>query len=311
MSEGPDNRAEPKREPEPDGPPEARIVRQPSRVSLAWLLPVLAVTALIVVLFVQVNRERGPTIVIRFDDAQSIEPGASIVHRGISVGVVRSVRLTEDLEAVDVEAELAPHARGLAVEGSRYWVVRPEVSLQGVEGLETIIGPRYIAVLPGDPGGPVARRFEGKPSAPMGVDLEAPGHPIVLVAGSAGTASPGSPVLYRGMPIGLVRRVGLAPDATHVRIEAEINLAYRALVRDDSRFWDTGGVGVEVGWFSGISLEASSLDSVLRGAVAMATPTRFGELAEAGAEFELAARAEPSWLRWEPDIQLGVAIAPE
>ena len=37
----------------------------------------------------------------------------------------------------------------LACEGSRFWIVRPQVSLSRVAGLETVVGARYIGALPG------------------------------------------------------------------------------------------------------------------------------------------------------------------
>ena len=283
--------------------PAARVVRR-RRTSLAWIVPVLVLVGIVATLAVQVGRERGPRIWIRFDDAAALEPGAKIMHRGLGVGIVREIRLTEDLRAVEVEAELAPSARKLAVAGSRFWIVRPEVSLQRVAGLETIIGPRYIAVRPGDANGSPERRFEGESTAPSGIDAGASGLPITLRAKSASATSPGAAIVFRGMPIGIVRGVSIAQDATHVRIDAEIDERYAPLVRTDSRFWDASGVGLDFGWFTGISVQAGSLDTVLRGAIAMATPTRLAERAEPGASFDLATEPEPAWLRWEPVIDL-------
>ncbi|MEM8757929.1 MAG: MlaD family protein [Planctomycetota bacterium] len=285
-------------------PPEARIERRKRRASLFWVMPLLTFVGLLVVLSIQVSRERGPTIFLTFDDAAALEPGAKIVHRGLSVGVVRDVRLSDTLDRVEVEAELAPHARKLAVEGSEFWIVRPEVSLRGVAGLDTLIGPRYIAVRPGDRDGEVQRRFEGRASAPGGFDLEADGLVVLLRSDTAATTSPGALVLYRGMPVGSVRGVTLADDSTHVRIEAVIERPYNLLVRENTRFWDASGVGLDFGWFSGLSVEAGSLDSVLRGAIALATPTSPGPPVEPGHEFTLAPQAENSWRRWQPEILL-------
>ena len=95
-------------------PPLATVEAAPRRISWAWVVPFVALGALAWYLFVQVNRERGPRIEITFETAGGIESGSELMHRGMTVGVVREVELTDSLEAVRVTADLAPHAAGLA-----------------------------------------------------------------------------------------------------------------------------------------------------------------------------------------------------
>ncbi|MCA9271803.1 MAG: MCE family protein, partial [Phycisphaerales bacterium] len=117
--------------------PVAVIDRQPRRMSTLWIAPVIALAFVGGLLYMQVRAERGPIVSITFDDASGLEVGANLIHRGIRVGVVKDVRLDKDLSSVLVEAEIAPHAEGLAAEGTQFWIVRPEVSLDRVSGLDT------------------------------------------------------------------------------------------------------------------------------------------------------------------------------
>src|SRR5690606_12887272 len=94
-------------------------------------------------------QEQGHVITIEFSTGSGIEPGDPLTYRDLEVGLVRDVRLSEDLNRVMVKAELKPDAEPLAREGTRFWVVRPDVSLRRVRGLDTIIGPKYIRVEPG------------------------------------------------------------------------------------------------------------------------------------------------------------------
>jgi len=96
----------------------------------------------------------------------------------------------------------------------------------------------------------------------------------------------------------------MASDATHVEIDAIIEPRFAPLVRQNTRFWDASGVGVDFGLFRGLSVAAGPLDSVLRGAVGMATPTKAGDLVQAGAEFELAPSLDNDWLDWKPEIEI-------
>lgn len=288
----------------PDPVPTAVVRRR--RFSIMWILPLLALAVVGWIVWTQAMGERGPMITITFDDAGGLEPGSEVVHRGVTVGVVRKLGLTDDLAGVDVRAELRPDAAGLAVEGTRFWVVRAEVSLQRVAGLDTIIGPRYIAMLPGPTDAPPAEAFvamERPPAVPEAADGALR---LILTAPRLGTLAPGSPVHYREIPIGAVRSARLSSDATTVLITIDIEPRYAPLVHDGTRFWRTGGVGVDFGLFSGLTVEADSLDALLNASISLATPERrAGERAQAGSVFELADGPEKDWLDWSPRIEVG------
>lgn len=288
------------------GSPTAIIERRTRRLSKLWVAPLVALAIAAGLLSLQVRAERGPMVTITFDDAAGLEVGAKLIHRGLRVGVVKRVRLDKDLRSVIVEAEIAPHAEGLAAEGTRFWIVRPEVSIDRVSGLDTLLGPRYIAVRPLESPGQAKRRFEGLAEPPrLPQEATALGLPVRLQAKSAGSLSTGSGVLYRGVRIGRVVGLRLAPNAASVEIDAIIEPRFGPLVRENTRFWDASGVGVDFGIFRGLSVAAGPLDSVLRGAVGMATPTKAGLPAAPGAEFDLAPSVNTDWLDWKPEIPLG------
>jgi paraquat-inducible protein B len=104
--------------------------------------------------------------------------------------------------------------------------------------------------------------------------------------------------------VGVVRGVRLAEDAAAVEVSAAIDPAYATLVRTNSRFWLASGVGVDWGLFSGLSVRADSLDALIDGAVAFATPDRPGERVANGHGFELEPSPEDKWLGWDPAIPL-------
>lgn len=289
-------------DPEHDIP--TAVVR-PRRISWAWLVPLSAVLLVGAMLYVDLVRDRGPRITILFDDAAGIRQGDAIVHRGLSVGVVRHLRLTEDMTGVIATAELARHAAPLAVEGTEFWIVRPELSLERVAGLETLLGPQYIAARPGPLGAPAADEFVGL-DAPPALEPAADGTlRLTLRADRLGSLGPGSPVLYREIRVGSVRSARLAPNATHVLIAIDIEPRFAPLVRDNTRFWRSGGVGFDFGLFRGLSVRADSLTSAINSGVSLATPRRPGDAPSAGAVFELADTPDEDWLEWSPEIELG------
>lgn len=274
--------------------------------SWAWVVPVLAIAAAMV-LFYQAGRERGPVIEVRFRDGLGVKVGDALQFRGVQVGQVREVSLAHDLSAVVVSIELQRGAEGIAREGSRFWIVRPEVSVTRVSGLETLLGPRYVAVEPGEiaAGGDgeasLRRVFEGLERAPLDAG-PTDGLVIVVRASHRGSIVVGSPVTYRGVRVGGVRDVSMAADGRFVEIQAVVEPMYAHFVRSNSRFWDAGGIGVDFGLVSGLTMQARSLETVLLGGIAFATPTRAGERVQRGHTFNLESKPDSSWLDWQPDL---------
>lgn len=289
--------------------PEARIVPARRWFTWAWLAP-LAALALAAVLLMQASRERGTLVTIRFQDGAGIRPGDALQHRGVQCGLVRDVDLAPDLTAVLVRVEIDPAAAALAREGSRFWIVKPEVSMTRVRGLETLLGPRYLACLPG--AGAPATEFDGLVSAPTTESGATDGLVVIVEAAGRGTIGPDSPVLYRGLRVGAVRGMELSPDGRRVEITAVIDAPFARFVRVNSRFWDSGGLGFDFGLMSGLSFQTGTLETLVAGAIAFATPTRFGEPAPSGQRFPMADKADSEWLQWAPSIpqsQTGTAGA--
>ncbi len=286
----------------------AAIVK-PRRMSFAWIIPLIAIVSVSYLVWVQVSADVGIRITIVFDESVGLEPGSKLVHRGVNVGVVREVNLSIDQDGVDVIAELKPGFESFAVKGTQFWVVRPIVSLQQVEGLETLLGPRYISLRPGssDASGtaPVQYTFEGLEFAPV-ADLPSDGSlRIVLRSDRLGTLSAGNPVLYREIRVGTVRNAHLTDDATSVLVYIDIEPRFAPLVHEKTRFWRSGGVGVDFGLFSGLSVQADSIEAAMSSSISLATPSKKpGDLASPGDEFELSDKVDEDWLKWSPTIDI-------
>lgn len=277
------------------------------RVSLTWLVPVAALVFVGVLVWNQVARDRGPMITIRFDDAGGIGHGSEVKYRGVTVGVVREVHLDRGLAGVEVQAELTPSASGLAVEGTEFWIVRAELSLQRVAGLDTLIGPNYITLRPGSPGGSELRSFAALDGPPVVAQPGDGSLRLVLTTDRLGTLGAGAPVLYREIRVGTVRGARLADDAAGVLVSIDIEPRYAPLVHENTRFWRSGGMGVDFGLFSGLSVRADSLESMMMSSISLATPDKKpGERAATGAVYELSDDVDSDWLEWTPAIELGV-----
>ncbi len=283
------------------------VIRPERRISWAWVLPVIALV-LAGWLAYRSWAGRGVAITVRLDEGHGLRVGDDVRYRGIAIGEVQSIDLEENLDGVVVRAALQRDAaRHIARAGARFWVVRPQFGLSGAAGLETVVGPRYLAALPGR--GSPQRTFVGLPSPPIVESVQAGDLEIVLQAAQRSNLRAGAPVMYREVPVGRILSVGLASDGTDVEARVHIDKAYTQLIRPKTRFWSTGGLEAKLG-LSGLVLKMASLESLLTGGVALATPPNAGDIVRTGHRFTLAAEPEDEWLEWRPLIFIGSNLLP-
>jgi paraquat-inducible protein B len=247
----------------------------------------------------------GSIIEVRAAEGHGIKAGDPLRYRGIHVGAVESVSLEPDLSGVRLDVRLDPEAAELAREGSRFWIVRPHLGLDSVQGLETVVGARYLSVLPGPTGAAPAERFEALVEPPLTEQLSPDGLRLVLEAPSRFHLQAGAPLAYRQIQVGTITGVGLASDASSVEVSVYVRPEYRLLIRENTRFWETGGIEIDLRLMEGLSVEMESLRSLLVGGVSLATPEAEGRPATDGMRFELHDDAQPEWLEWRPTLPIG------
>ena len=236
--------------------------------SWLWLLP-LAAAGLSAWLLFSAWGQRGIAIEVELPQGHGLEVGDLVRYRGIAVGSVQELELTADLGAVRARVVLDPSARDLSREGSRFWVVRPQVDLAGASGLSTLIGAKYLGAVPGS--GPYRKHFHGLDQPPPLALLEAGGLELTLVTPDQGGIRAGAPVSYRRVVVGKILSVDLARDASAVELRIYIQPRYRDLMRAGTRFWKVGGAQFRAG-FTGIELEVEPVGSLLLGGVTLAIP---------------------------------------
>ena len=275
--------------------PEARIVSKPATAIGLTRLWWLAIACLLfaIGLVAWSLPPQGTHITISFPEGHGLKAEDAVRYRGIDVGVVESVQLPPTMDSVDVHVNLLPSAKQLAVEGSRFWIVRPQLSISGVSGLDTAVGHKYIEVIPGTVDAKAVTRFEGLAQPPAD-STSSNGIEILLQADARYSVRRGSAIHYRGVDIGQILAVELSPDSRHVEVRGKIDEAYRPLVTTESRFWATGGVDVDFSLREGLKLETESLDTLARGGVSMLVVGN-GKPVAPGHVFPLAKSVEEDW----------------
>jgi paraquat-inducible protein B len=283
-------------------PPATPVPSRSRLVPLIWLVPIVALAASAWLVFREF-RDHGPVIEIMFENGAGIDAGTTpLVYKGVVCGVVKEVALNEGLDGVTVRVELEPSAAPLAVEGSQFWIVRPEIGFSGVKGIETLLSGAQLKVRAG--GGAPAKQFRALSKAPP-YETEMPGRHFVLRSERLSGLNQGSPVYYRELKVGAVEDYEFSADGSRVLITINVHEPYHAFVRPETEFWNSGGVHVKLGLL-GAELRSNSLESFISGGVAFATPSESanGEPAPEGTMFELREEVNKDWLKWEPKFTL-------
>jgi paraquat-inducible protein B len=254
--------------PRPGEEPPQPEVRRRAGPSLVWIVP-LVVALVGGWLVYKTLSEKGPVVTISFKTAEGIEAGKTKVrYKNIEVGLVESVRFSDDFANVILRVEMAQDTEDFVGRGARFWVVRPQLSVRGVSGLSTLVSGAYIEVEPGQ--GAPQRHFEGLESPPV-VRAEEAGTRVTLVSDRLGSLDSGSPVYYRGIVAGEVLGHELGSDQKSVLIFAFVRAPFDQLVRSNSRFWNVSGIDVDVS-SEGITVRTESVQTVLFGGISFDTP---------------------------------------
>lgn len=261
--------------------------------SYMWLLTLLCLLVSVGLVWWSMP-EQGIQITIRFPEGHGLEAEDTVRFRGIEVGTVEKVTLNRELSGVDVSVNLKPFAEPLARHGSRFWIVRPELSLSQVSGLDTAVGHKYIGVLPGDPTGEWQVDFDGMANSPPDA-TDGEGTEIILRGSRRFGINPGSPLSFRGIIIGRVLSVDLARDSKTVETRIRVYAEHTKLVTSKTKFWASSGVDFEAGWGTGLKVEVDSLETIIKGGVSMLTTEQGGKPVQPGQLYEVVGSPDEEW----------------
>ena len=244
------------------------VIRPASRWSALWVLPLIAL-AIAAWLGWKAYNESGTQATIRFDDGEGISVDRTeVLYKGISLGKVSHIKVAEDSRGVIATININKDAEKYLRSETRFWLVKPRVSLAGVTGLETLVSGQYIAIQPG--GGEAARDFVALRDPPP-LTSNLPGLHLTLKAERLGSLIQGSPVYYRQLEVGQVEGYQLGSDPRGVEVKIHVREEDAHLVRKHTRFYNASGISVS-GGLDGFKVHSESIISLAAGGIAFFTP---------------------------------------
>lgn len=255
------------------------------RISAIWLIPIIAILGSLAVAY-QSYSSRGPLIAITFSDGAGIaKRETELRYRDVTVGVVEDVKFTPDLSGVQamvrVDTSVAPYIDSSAT----FWIVQPELTAQGVTGLDTVLSGVYIEGTWDNDPSDLVYAFDGLEDAPLFRSDEG-GLEIVLRTPPGGSMTDNSPITFRGIEVGRIGKARISPDGNFALAEALIYEPHDRLISSATRFWDTAGFTFSVGP-NGAEIDFSSVATLLGGGVTFDTFVSGGDPINDGAVFEV------------------------
>ena len=242
-------------------------IRSRSGISPIWILPIVALIIAGWLVYKSVV-DAGINVVITFATAQGIEKGKTrVLFRGTPVGMVKDLAINKDFKGVDVQVKFVKSAKSLLAKDTRFWMVEPRISTQGITGLETILRGNYIGMLPGK--GKESHKFTALSEPPPMTSTE-PGFQIQLTASNLDSLTTGSMVYFKGIEVGNIQRCALGKD-NNVVIDVFIRKKHAPLLKKSSRFYSVSGITLE-GGLSGFKIHAEALSALVKGGIAFFTP---------------------------------------
>lgn len=235
-------------------------------------------------------------IKIIFDQGYDLQVGTKLRLKGLIVGEISALTLNSK-NRVEASVNIKQQFVKLATKkGTRFWIIRSELSLSGAKNLNTLLSGVYLNVLPGH--GKVSHLFKGEGKAPT-LDSKNIGLPLTLLADNAGSTELSSPVYHRQIQIGEVIDKQLSNDASGVEITLNIYPQYAHLIRKNSIFWPASGFNLDIG-ITGASLKSTSLASLIKGGINMSTTDdkKLQAPADAFSRFKLKKEQKDKWFTW-------------
>ncbi len=268
-------------DPLPPVPASTTVRKKQTRLSLVWVVPIVAA---LVGVWVAVTRvlAQGPKITIVFESAEGLEAGKTKIHyNGVTVGTLTTIQLSDDHERVIATAEMVPKTEDFLVEDTTFWVVRPRISGANVSGLGTLISGAYIGMEIGR--SKASKRDFVALTAPPVVGADVAGRFFVLKTPTLGSLDYGTPLYFRRLQVGEVTSYALDADGQALTVKAFVQAPYDQYVTPNTRFWHASGIDLSLS-ASGLSVQTQSLLSILVGGLAFETPAAGPVLPAAEAE---------------------------
>lgn len=206
-------------------------------------------------------------IMLVMKEPHNLTPKMSkIFCNGVEAGVVSSLEYEAQTNVTNVKLKLFNNFRRLANERAYFWIVKPTIDFNKIEGLDAVVRGNYINFITSDHTAKIKSTFilnEKKPQV-KGMHLE-------LISDDIESLREGASIFYHSIEIGTIDSYKINKDKTTFTINAVILPEYKNLLNSSSVFYHKSGIEFKAD-YTRLELNTGSLETMLRGGIAVETP---------------------------------------
>lgn len=218
---------------------------------------------------------------LHLQNAEDISENASLVYRGVTVGKVEKLALTDT--GVTLQAAIELQYRSLLAADSRFWIAGADISFAGVKNLSRLVTGNVINILPGTSSAAIPSSYPLETQAP---DLLKQQKLLINLTSDSHTGmSIGAQVRYKQLPIGKIISTQLTEDFSAVKYQAEIYPEFKSLITQGSFFVSEQAIKLDAS-LDGVKFETRDLTTLLEGAITL-VPSRTKETVKSGSSFTI------------------------
>jgi paraquat-inducible protein B len=247
-------------------------IKQSSRFNLfssIWIVPLIA---LVIALWLTLEyfSKLGPKIDIMFESNKGLKEGQSqIKYRDIVVGTIEKVALRSSGEGVRVTARMDKEVAPYLNDETKFWIVKPEVGVGGVSGLDTIISGTYIN-MKSQKKRMTKRSFIGLEES---LKESKGGIRLHLNASNSYNVRKGTELFFKGLPAGSVEEVNISKNAKGVDILLFVDKTFVPYIHSDSKFWVQSALNIAYE-HGKLDFSVAPLTNLIRGGIEFSSSGR-------------------------------------
>ena len=238
-------------------------------VTSIWIVPFIA---LVIAgwLGYQYFAQRGVEIEILFPKNEGLVAGQSVVkYKNVPIGKVTNVYIEKNVQGVIAVVRMnTKKSTPFLTEHARFWIVKPEVGLGGISGLDTLISGTYIEIYSQKGGKELKKKFIGLTQTYRD---ENAGNYFHLLSKSGDSISVGTPIFYKNIKVGEVEYVHLSLDSKGVDVIVFVNKQFVSLIHNKSKFWVKSMVSLDLSK-GGLDLSIAPLNYMVQGGIVFSSP---------------------------------------
>ncbi|MUH94969.1 MCE family protein [Aliivibrio fischeri] len=205
---------------------------------------------------------RGIPIKITLPDNNQISPnGSAIMYRGLEIGQINSLKLSDDKKDIIASATVEPAFTDYLNDGSRFVLEEAKLGLSGVENIGNLVRGNFLTLVPGT--GERSREFTAirKPEL---IKQDAKALTFSLYADRSFGLTPDTTILYKGIKVGSITHVALVND--RVKFDAMVFEKYKHLIKSNNKFFVSGSVSAEL-TDSGLNIDVPPTQALISGSI--------------------------------------------